>query len=65
MTFSKAYVDFIENIIILIAITLWELCYGMFSFLQVSEVEGLLSYHGNIKRRTCYAHHNIKNSMRK
>ena len=40
MKFSEDYVDFVENIIILITVALWEICCRMFSFLQIPEVKG-------------------------
>ena len=45
--FSDDYVYFVGNIINSITIALWEMCLRTFSFLQIREVEGLLSYHGN------------------
>ena len=40
MTFSEdhAYLD--ENIIILRIVALWEICWRMFSFLQIPEIDG-------------------------
>ena len=38
MKFSDDYVYFVENIINLITIALWELFYRRFSFLQIPEV---------------------------
>ena len=40
MKFSEDYVDLVENIIILITVALWEICCRMFSFIQISELEG-------------------------
>ena len=40
MKFSEDYIDFVQNLIILITIALWGICCGMFSFLQIPEIEG-------------------------
>ena len=40
MKFSEDYVDFVKNMLILITVALWEICCRMFSFLQISEVDG-------------------------
>ena len=40
MKFSEYYVDFVENIIILITVTLRVICCRMFSFLQIPDVKG-------------------------
>ena len=40
MKFSEYYVDFVKNMLILITVALWEICCRMFSFLQISEVDG-------------------------
>ena len=40
MKFSGDYVDFVKNMLILITVALWEICCRMFSFLQISEVDG-------------------------
>ena len=40
MKFSEDYVDFVEKIIILITVALWELCCSMFSLLQIPEMKG-------------------------
>ena len=40
MKFSEDYVDFVKNMLILITVALWEICFRMFSFLQISEVDG-------------------------
>ena len=47
---SGDFVNCVENVIMLITVALWEICFRMFSFLQIHEGEGLLSYHGNRKR---------------
>ena len=33
-------IDFVQNFIILMTVALWEICCGIFSFLQISEMEG-------------------------
>ena len=40
MKFSEDYVDFVENIIILITVALWDISCRMFSVLQIPEVDG-------------------------
>ena len=40
MKFSEDNVDFVKNMLILITVAFWEICCRMFSFLQISEVDG-------------------------
>ena len=40
MKFSEDYVYFVKNMLILITVALWEICCRIFSFLQISEVDG-------------------------
>ena len=49
MKFCGDDIDFAESIVDLITVASWEIYYRMFYFLHITEVEGLVSYHGNRK----------------